>query len=231
MSAYQQGSARSVSDEDDLFLPGSGLYVGPYSRDSKKLVSSLEANIEPDDVHFTYIKEDTKYFAPARRDLPQFFIDSRVQVRMTPKMGKGCFATKDIEKHTIVESAPVILVHQDTFSNLNQYNGGKHKLSEYPFGWGRDGIVAFSLGYGGIYNHRVEPNLSWRPDYENESLTYTSLRDISAGEELFIRYVPLTKLDALWFSDEESESYAEVYRDQKKKEDLLDMKSWSLLNK
>lgn len=219
-------------EESDLVFPGSGLYVGPYSKSVKRDAVIMEISSNPDDdSELTYIKEeDAKYFAACRRDLPRFFIDSRVQVRMTPNMGKGCFALKDIEKNTVVESAPVILMHQDTFTNLNDYCGGTHKLSEYPFGWGRDGVVAISLGYGGIYNHNVIPNLTWRPDYEAESLTYTTCRDIVAGEELFIRYVPLSKLDTLWFFDEESDKYANQYRAEFK-EDLGTLKSWSIFHK
>lgn len=229
MSEYQADGDKSISPEDELLIPGSGLYVGPYSKNSKKLVSSLAVVIEPDDVNFTYIKEDTQYFTPTRRDLPQFFIDNRVQVKMTPKMGKGCFAVSDIEKNTTIESSPVILMHRDTFSNLNEFNGGIHKLSEYPFGWGRDGLVAIALGYGGIYNHKVDPNVTWRPDYEKESMIYTTTRDILSGEELFIRYVPLAKLDALWFYDEESEDWAKRYRSEVK-EDLGTIKSWSIFH-
>lgn len=211
--------AKEFDTSEELLIPGSGLYKSPYAKNSNSSASMIEPSdivYTDDELTYRHTNEQRLHFAAARSDLPQFFIDSRVQVRMTPNMGKGCFATKDIEKNTIVESSPVILVHQDTFSNLNDYNGGTHKLSEYPFSWGRDGISAIALGYGGIYNHRVEPNLVWRPDYESESLLYTAVRDISAGEELFIRYVPLTKLDVLWFEDEESQRYAEIYRKNEK---------------
>lgn len=130
-------------------------------------------------------------------------------------MGKGCFATARIEKNTLIESAPVILVHNDTFKNLNEYNGGTHKLSEYPFSWGRDGMCALALGYGGIYNHKPEPNVVWRPSYEHESIQYTTCRDIEEGEEIFIRYLPLNRLDSLWFEDSASIEAANVWREQR----------------
>ena len=134
---------------------------------------------------------------------------------MTPGMGKGCFATSRIDKNTLIESCPVILVHGDTFQNLNELNGGVHKLSEYPFSWGRDGMCAIALGYGGIYNHRPDPNVVWRPSYEHESIQYTTSRAIEAGEEIFIRYLPLNRLDSLWFEDPDSIKAADVWRKQK----------------
>jgi hypothetical protein len=218
------------NEEIDWEIPGRNLYVSPYTKKNVRGngIEAVEESLDFDEnVTVTYKRNNNKFFTCARKDLPQFFVDSRVQVRMTQTMGKGCFALEKIEKNTVVESAPVILLHRDTFVNLNTYNDGTHKLSEYPFGWGRDGLVAFSLGYGGIYNHKVDPNLSWRPNYENESIQYTAVRDIEAGEELFIRYVPLYKLGDLWFVDEESERYAKAY-EISMKEDPGTIKSWKM---
>lgn len=171
---------------------------------------------EETDANVEYVrKEGGQLFRASRDDLPRWFTDPRVQVRSSPGMGKGCFATARIEKNTLIESAPVILVHNDTFKNLNEYNGGTHKLSEYPFSWGRDGMCALALGYGGIYNHKPEPNVVWRPSYEHESIQYTTCRDIEEGEEIFIRYLPLNRLDSLWFEDSASIEAANVWREQR----------------
>jgi len=175
-----------------------------------------------------YKKSDLKLFTDTREKFPQYFVDPRVQVKMTEKMGKGCFATENISKNTLIESAPVLLVHKDTFSTLNSYNGSVHKMSEYPFGWGREGLCAFALGYGGIYNHKVECNVTWRPNYQYESLQYTTTRDIEAGEELFIRYLPIHKLGDLWFSDEESEKRAKIHEEEMK-EDPGTFQTWKML--
>lgn len=198
---------RLVDEVPDIEIPR-GLRAPP---------TPMEADVdESDDVDIEYTRrERSSIFKVAREDLPRWFIDSRVEVRNTPKMGKGCFALEDIEKNTLIESAPVILIHNDTFRNLNEYNGGVHKLSEYPFSWGRDGMCALALGYGGIYNHSHDPNVVWRPSYEYESIQYTTSRDIRRGEEIFIRYLPLNRLDSLWFEDEASIEAANVWREQK----------------
>ena len=190
--------------------------------------------ILPDDSHdpeVTFVKkEGTKLFTVPRANLPRWFIDHRVEVRMTSNMGKGCFALEHIEKNTLIESAPVILLHRDTFKNLNDYNVGVHKLSEYPFTWGMDGMCAIALGYGGIYNHSHDPNTVWRPNHEYESIQYTTCRDIEAGEEIFVRYLPLDRLDQLWFEDPASEAEALKW----KKEfhmSMGDIRTWDVYKK
>ena len=186
---------------------------------------------DAEDLEVNYVRKTSgSIFRVAREDLPRWFIDHRVEVRMTPSMGKGCFALEDIEKNTLIESAPVILVHNDTFRNLNEFNGGVHKLSEYPFSWGRDGLCAIALGYGGIYNHKPSPNVVWRPSYEHESLQYTTSKDIRAGEEIFIRYLPLDRLDHLWFEDSDSQLAADVWR-RDKSVSMGDIRTWDVYKK
>jgi len=229
---FREKSENIAPVDDDSYYPGR-LYVGPFSKKSENLSVGMEiehadsdSSLGDESVHY-YKKGESKLFTQIRSDLPRFFVDPRVQVRMTPNMGKGVFALEDIPKNTLIESAPVILVHKDTFSNLNSFNGGTHKFSEYPFGWGRDGLCAFALGYGGIYNHKVNCNLAWRPNYDYESMQYTTTRDIMAGEEIFIRYVPLYRLSDLWFEDEESEKYAKAY-EKAMREDPGTLKTWKL---
>jgi SET domain-containing protein len=198
---------------------------------AKKSPMPIALGDEEQDAQITYSKkEGTRLFTVSRESMPRWFIDRRVEVRMTPKMGKGCFALDRIEKNTLIESAPVILVHRDTFKNLNDYNGGTHKLSEYPFSWGVDGMCAISLGYGGIYNHSVNPNVVWRPNHEYESLQYTTSRDIEAGEEIFVRYLPLDKLDHLWFEDPASEAEALKWK-KENRTNLGDIRTWDVYRK
>lgn len=222
---------KDETSEERIDDPTIRRYVGPYSRNAHKLATVMESDqIPPDDpdVKLHFYRKEGSLFTATRTDLPSFFVDPRVQVRMTPTMGKGCFALEDIKKNTLIESSPVILVHKDTFSNLNMMNGGVHKISEYPFGWGRDGLCALAMGYGGIYNHRVEMNVAWRPNYDLESIQYTTCRDIEAGEELFIRYLPLSKLGNLWFEDPESEKIAEQHDRARIDESPENMQSWKI---
>jgi hypothetical protein len=207
MEDFDQSVGRLIDEVPEIEIP----------RGRRSPPVPLEAEGEEcdeSDIEYTR-REGGQLFRIDRSALPRWFVDPRVQVRSSPGMGKGCFATSRIEKNTLIESAPVILVHGDTFQNLNEYNGGTHKLSEYPFSWGRDGMCAIALGYGGIYNHSPDPNTVWRPSYEHESIQYTTSREIEEGEEIFIRYLPLNRLDSLWFEDEASIEAANVWRDQR----------------
>lgn len=222
-------SSHDIDFDDDLEVA----LLEERIRNETKALTSREQNnqsyvLEEDQEQIEYVRklESDSIFRESRDALPQYFIDDRVELKMTDTMGRGCFAKDFIPKNTLIESAPVILVHRDTFAELNGYNGGTHKLSEYPFTWGRNGLCAIALGWGGVYNHQPFPNTVWRPSYEFESIQYTTCRDIEAGEEIFIRYVPLEKLDGLWFSCEESEKVAKKLRG--KREDLANMSSWDM---
>ena len=220
----EMNETKDQSDDDFEFMKSY------KTKNATKNWSNLEISEdldEPETVSY-YKKSELKLFTDTRDKFPQFLVDPRIQVRMTEKMGKGVFALENIAKNTLIESAPVVLVHKDTFSTLNVHNGSVHKMSEYPFGWGRDGLCAFALGYGGLYNHKVDCNVTWRPNYLYESLQYTTIRDIEAGEELFIRYLPIYKLGDLWFSDEESEKYAKIH-EQQLKEDPGTLQTWKML--
>lgn len=65
----------------------------------------------------------------------------------------------------------------------------------YVFGWG-EGSTALALGYGSLYNHSYAPNAETleTPD----ELVITALRDIAAGDEIFINYMG-TAQDGVWF--------------------------------
>ena len=166
---------------------------------------------EMEEPEITYTKGTSEFFTTeVRSAMPDFFIDHRVRCAPAPPYGNGCFALEDIPANTLIESAPVILCHQDLLQELTAIHGHTI-LNDYPFGWGRDGLMAIGLGYAGIYNHKAYPNVTWRPNYEIKYLQYRTCRDIEKGEQLFIRYLPLYKMHALWFQDDESETVADKY--------------------
>ena len=230
MDVYM-GSSRDVDFEDDFKI---ALLEERIRNETKALNSKEQSHqsyvLEEDQEQIEYVRklETDPLFRESRDSLPQYFIDRRVELKMTVTMGRGCFARDFIPKNTLIESAPVILVHRDTFKELNIYNGDTHKLSEYPFSWGRDGLCALALGWGGLYNHQPFPNAVWRPNYDIESMQYTTCKDIEAGEEIFIRYLPLNRLDNLWFPCSASEEAAKTYR--AKSEDPINPMTWAAFN-
>lgn len=142
-------------------------------------------------------------FREPNNDPRKWFIshDIRLGDSSIPGAGTGVFAVNDIPARTIIEKCPVVLVGIEIFDHINDFNGERNVLCDYPFGWS-NGLCAFALGWGGIYNHSFEANVRWRPHEETgeESLVYMTKRDIKAGEELFVRYC--WSADKLWFVDE-----------------------------
>jgi hypothetical protein len=141
-------------------------------------------------------------FREPRSALPKVFIDPRVEIKESPVHGWGGYAKEDIESHVIIESAPVILCHHSIMDALHEMNQVRHIMQDYPFGW-KDGMIAYAMGWAAVYNHKRENNCNWKPNFEYNTLEFTTKRKILAGEEIFVRYVPLQKVGYLWFEDDE----------------------------
>lgn len=99
--------------------------------------------------------------------------------------GRGVFTSEDIIKGTTIEISPVIVLTAADRSNVE-----KTLLHDYIFEWGEDQTsAAVALGYLSIYNHIAEPNCKYQMDFEEQTISIITLRDIQAGEELFINYM------------------------------------------
>jgi SET domain-containing protein len=98
--------------------------------------------------------------------------------------GRGVFTTEDIEKGTIVEVAPVIVMTREERKLLDQT-----LLHDYIFEWGHDPKgCCMALGYIPVYNHSYRSNCEYEMDYEEELISVKAMRFIKAGEELSINY-------------------------------------------
>lgn len=99
-------------------------------------------------------------------------------------MGNGIFTSGDIEKDTIVEIAPVIVMTREERILLD-----KTRLHDYIFEWGgKTEQCCMALGYVPVYNHSYRSNCEYEMDFEKEQISIRSVRFIKAGEELFINY-------------------------------------------
>ena len=121
----------------------------------------------------------------------QVFFNKKIEVRTSSLHGLGIFATESIEKHECIESAPVVLFHQDTMHELRKNNirNETHILHDYVFGWERQ-QVAIGLGYASLYNHaNHDANVSYRMlCNEPGRIEFIAKRKIEAGEELLVHY-------------------------------------------
>ncbi len=64
------------------------------------------------------------------------------------------------------------------------------RISWYVFEWAgltKRPYVALALGYGSIYNHSADANLTYDPD-PPDVLAFTTTRAVAAGDELTINY-------------------------------------------
>lgn len=97
---------------------------------------------------------------------------------------RGVFTSEAIEKGSILEICPVIIIPGEEMELIKQ-----SILYNYYFDWdesAKNGVIA--LGYGSIYNHNYQPNAEYVEDQEARCLRFYAIRDIEAGEEITINY-------------------------------------------
>jgi hypothetical protein len=110
--------------------------------------------------------------------LPALFI------KETAKKGRGIFTEIFIPAGVVVETAPVIVMPGADRPILD-----KTLLHDYIFEWGIDkDLCAMALGMIPVYNHSYKSNCEYFMDYEAETMSVKTVRDIAAGEELTINY-------------------------------------------
>ncbi len=98
--------------------------------------------------------------------------------------GKGVFAARDIEAGEVIEVCPIILFPKSQLADIR-----KTVLDDYYFDWGEEGEwYALCLGNGSLYNHSYEPNAEYGMDFEAQTIDFYCLKDIPAGDEIFINY-------------------------------------------
>ena len=114
----------------------------------------------------------------------------------SPSRGRGVFTTEAIAMGTTIEIAPVIVLTKEHRIIVEQT-----LLYDYIFEWGEDHkSAAVALGYVSIYNHTIHPNCVYEMDYENETISIITLKDIKVGEELFINYnAEVDQESPVWF--------------------------------
>jgi len=121
-----------------------------------------------------------------------FFIH-KIAVKNSKGMGRGVFATEDINKGEKLEVAPVLILQFEDFIETRW-----NLLFEYYF-W-LDECVVLALGYGSMYNHRIPQNAKYKIDLKKRTITFTALEDIKKGTEIFFNYKGVSNSKhPLWF--------------------------------
>ena len=112
--------------------------------------------------------------------------------------GRGVLATEDIAADELIEVCPIIIIPANQVQIIHST-----VLHDYYFLWGDDEQqAAIALGYGSMYNHATHSNAAYKMDYEMLTIDIYALRDIVAGEEIFINYHGAKSVDEdLWFEE------------------------------
>ncbi|GAO45729.1 hypothetical protein FPE01S_08_00490 [Flavihumibacter petaseus NBRC 106054] len=99
-------------------------------------------------------------------------------------MGRGVFTSDFLPSGTVVEISPVIVMSKEDRGWLD-----KTALHDYIFEWGNDKqSCCMALGYVPLYNHSYASNCEYEMDFDASLMKITTMRDVLAGEELFINY-------------------------------------------
>ena len=111
-------------------------------------------------------------------------IHAELYIDKTDEIGRGFFTKQPIPANTIVEVSPVVVMSPEERKLLDQT-----RLHDYIFEWGPDSKqCCMALGYVPVYNHSYTSNCEYEMDFGNQVIKIKTIRNIEAGEELFINY-------------------------------------------
>jgi uncharacterized protein len=110
---------------------------------------------------------------------PQLYIGE------TGNKGRGVFTGKKLRAEDVIDIAPVIVMTAEERKLLDQT-----LLHDYIFEWQPEGadMCCMALGWVPLYNHSYESNCEYFMDYDDNTISIKTVRNIKAGEELTINY-------------------------------------------
>ena len=111
-------------------------------------------------------------------------INPALYIAETKNKGRGVFTSKKIPAHTIIETAPVIVMEAKERTLLDQT-----LLHDYIFEWGAgNNQCCMALGWIPVYNHSYESNCEYEMNFANQTISIKTIRAIAAEEQIFINY-------------------------------------------
>src|SRR5882757_3169904 len=98
-------------------------------------------------------------------------------IASTGEKGRGVFTIADIQRGTVIEISPVIVISGEDRKLLDLT-----LLHDYIFEWGHDGkSCCMALGYIPMYNHSYRSNCEYEMDYDEALISVKTMRYIKAG--------------------------------------------------
>jgi uncharacterized protein len=104
---------------------------------------------------------------------------SKIGIGKSEMGGRGVFALQEIKEGELLEEAPYITVPMDLLQ--------VEPICDYLFTLD-DERCAIVFGYGSMYNHKNQPNISYQCDPVKKNMCFYAKRDILPGEELTVTY-------------------------------------------
>ncbi len=101
-----------------------------------------------------------------------------IYIALSPVHGWGVFARCNLEPQQLVEECVA-------FELSNEY---PDVLAHYRLAW-TDAYDAMASGSANLYNHSDDPNVEFKNNIEQKTITVRAIKAIAAGEELFKKYV------------------------------------------
>ena len=103
------------------------------------------------------------------------------------EFGYGVFATKRIPAETTLEECHHLRIKKEDCSGI---------IDDYVYGLepdeddsdGESKYYSLPLGWGSIYNHAYQHNTEYWHDTDRDLIVFHTVRDVTAGEQLFINY-------------------------------------------
>jgi len=105
---------------------------------------------------------------------------SKLEVKSSPIHGYGVFATEDIKKGEIIEDCYILKIPLKR-GFLPQM------FMDYKFKWVNSiGEIeeVLPLGFGCIYNHSNENNVTWRQITDKNVIQFYAIKHIKKGDEV-----------------------------------------------
>jgi hypothetical protein len=115
---------------------------------------------------------------------------------------RGVFCVDYIKEGETFEIAPLLILPKDQVKDT--------EMMDYVFKVSNT-EYAIAFGNASIYNHRNQPMASWKLNTEKKTISFTALRDIEPGEEIFVSYGK-----SYWNSRDVSAKVSPVTKYQKK---------------
>ena len=113
-------------------------------------------------------------------------------IKMTEKYGRGLYASRDLYANEIVEVAEILILSTSDTIKVNETD---LQYYTFVFNSNQDCLV---LGNGEIFNHDDNANVVYNlVQYgDRVKMVFKTIRDVPAGEQLFINYTQDTQVDA-----------------------------------